>query len=119
MAEKKTVSRQQLRTPQENELIYMFMIRDDTISSWRFLVVPRPELDKLHRAYLEASRTGRGRGAPPKSDDAATDALTLEVRLDDGPKLWGRISMTEFFNRWPDTIQRLDAGPGSVGSSAQ
>jgi hypothetical protein len=115
-----TVSRQQLRMPQEIELIYMFMIRDDASSSWCFLVVPRLDLNKIHRGYLEASRTGRGRGAPPKSDDdATTDALTFEVRLDDIPKLWGRISLAEFFNRWPDAIRPLDSGPGSVGPSAQ
>jgi hypothetical protein len=113
-----TVSRQQLRAPHEIELIYMFLIRDVAISSWCFLVVPRDQLDTIHRAYLEASRGGRG--APPKSDgDAKTNALALEVRLaDDGPRLWG-VLLTEFFNRWPDVIRPLDSGPGSVGSSAQ
>jgi hypothetical protein len=105
-----TLSRQQLRTPQEIELLYMLMMRD--AAGWRFLVLPRTRLAAFHRDYVHTPRMGPGRR--PKADDAAkTDALTLDVRLTStGPMAWG-VSLGEF-GCWPEMLPEIDSGPGSV-----
>jgi hypothetical protein len=105
-----TLSRPQLRVALPIELLYMFMLREE--SRWRFLLIPRVQLDELHRQYLGATRVGRGRR--PKADsDAKTDGLTLQVALTvDGAQAWG-VSLNEFLDRWPEWLSVLDSGPGS------
>src|SRR5690606_5024825 len=92
-----TLSRPQLRSGHPIELIYMFMMREQ--ATWRFLVIPRLALSRLHNSYLNSPRSGPGR--PPKShEDAATDSLTLNISLADGPWVWG-VSLAEFESAWP------------------
>jgi hypothetical protein len=105
-----TLSRPQLRATLPIELLYMFMLREE--SRWRFLLIPRVRLNDLHKEYLNITRVGRGRR--PKADsEAKTDGLTFQVTLSlDGARGWGA-SLDEFLERWPEWLSVLDSGPGS------
>src|SRR5579885_3339247 len=54
------LSRRQLRKAKRNELYYMFMIRWDR--RWRFLLVPRVDLDELHKSQVARALEAAGRG---------------------------------------------------------
>lgn len=73
-----TLSRSQLRAPQNIELFYMLILRVGT--TWRFLVIPRAALSTLRAEYVAAAKA-RARGRPPLTDDEAKgDALAFEAR---------------------------------------
>jgi hypothetical protein len=105
-----TLSRKQLQRGSRIPLIYMFMVRED--EKWRFFVIPREQLFRLHNLYLQAPRSGPGR--PPKSHgDARTDSLTLTINLDGEAQAWGA-SLAKFESAWPKDLPVLQDGPGTV-----
>ena len=108
------LSRKQLRTPQPVELFYMLMMRLEHI--WRFLVIPRETLSGIRETFVAAERPGPGR--PPVADsDAKTDALTLKVELRaDKVEGWDA-SLTVYLDRWPEQLDPVVGGPGSVGQA--
>jgi hypothetical protein len=104
-----TLSRLQLSSPQEIELLYMLLVRDQR--DWRSFIIPRARLNDIDKLYLAKRRSGPGR--PPKTDeDAATDGLTLTLTLNDNPTAWG-VSFIEF-TQWPRELPELPLGPGAV-----
>jgi hypothetical protein len=104
-----TLSRTQLSSIQEIELLYMLMIREE--QTWRFFIVPRERLDQIHQLYLSKERAGRGR--PPKThDEAKTDGITLTITLGSDPTAWGT-SFVEF-EAWPKELPEILLGPGTV-----
>lgn len=88
----------------------MLMIRHD--ARWRFLVIPRERLARIHAVYTAQPRTGRGR--PPKRDEDSRDELSLEITIVEGVKAtaWGG-ALTEILERWPDDLPELETGPGA------
>lgn len=109
-----TLSRTQLRSAHATPLIYMLLARESV--HWRFFVIPRLRLFKIHNRIVEAPKSGRGR--PPKThEDARTDGLTLTISLEDEPRAWG-VSLVEFESTWPAELPELRDGPGSVGGGS-
>jgi hypothetical protein len=104
-----TISRTQLRTGQEIELYYMLMVRER--QHWRYFVIARIELARLHSRFVKSVRSGPGR-RPKTHDDAKTDSLTMTISLGDEPRVWG-VSLTKF-ESWPDDLPELADGPGRV-----
>lgn len=104
------LSRKQLKTGQQIELVYMLMIRHQ--ARWRFLVISRERLARLHARYTSKPHAGKGR--PPKTDDEArADTLGLEITLDDGRAMaWGGL-LDESLEQWPDDLPELETGPGT------
>ena len=110
------LSRAQLRTPQPIELFYMFVVRIE--EGWRFLIVPRAELLKIRAAYVEAASKREGAGRRPLADDGAkTDALGLEVVLNEVEATGWGAPLTAYLDRWPDALAPVSGGPGTVTSS--
>lgn len=110
------LSRAQLRVPQPIELFFMLIVRCE--DQWRFLIVPRVELDKIRVAYVEAGKTKLGPGRRPVADDAAkNDGLVLEVVLKDlSAEGWGA-SLAAYLDRWPTELPKVLSGPGTRGAT--
>ncbi|MCW5812564.1 MAG: hypothetical protein KIT84_16165 [Labilithrix sp.] len=107
------LSRTQLRSLQRIELFYMLLIRVD--ASWRFLVIPRPELLEIRNTYVAAAADREGPGRRPLGDDTATtDGLPFEVVLrGEDATGWGA-SLTPYLERWPETLPVVAGGPGTI-----
>jgi len=105
-----TLSRAQLGASHDTELFYMLMIRDEL--RWRFLVIPRKELFAIHRRFVDAPRSGRGR-PPVASLEAKQDKLALDVTIDETGALGWHTSLTAFLERWPSDLPIVRTGPGS------
>jgi hypothetical protein len=103
-----TLSRSQLGAGHDMELFYMLMIRVDR--AWRFLVIPRKELFAIHRRFVEAPRSGRGR-PPVATVDAKNDKLALDVTLDQSGAFGWNTSLSAFLEQWPSALP--DVGVGS------
>jgi len=110
-----TLSREQLRTPQQVELFFMLLIRLKASAKWHFFVLPREDLAAIHKMYVEAGARRKGRGRRPLAHDAAkTDALGLEVKLKDGEATgWGK-PMTAYLDCWPKKLDPVEGGPGAI-----
>jgi hypothetical protein len=107
------LSRRQIRKAKRNELYYMLMIRWG--GRWRFLLVPRVDLDELHKAHVFRSADAAGRGTKPKGDeDVSTDALMLRIQWSaDDATGWGA-SFARYLDRWPDDFPEITDGSGSI-----
>lgn len=104
------LSRRQLKTGQQIELLYMLMIRHD--ARWRFLVIVRERLAELHALYTTTPRAGSGR--PPKTDEAArVDNLGLRITLDGGRATAWEGLLSETLEEWPADLPELETGPGT------
>lgn len=88
-----TLSRSQLGKSHDTELFYMLMIRVER--AWRFLVIPRKELFAIHRRFVDAPRSGRGR-PPVATVDAKHDGLALDVTIDAHSAFGWNTSLTAF-----------------------
>jgi hypothetical protein len=107
------LSRRQLRKAKRNELYYMFMIR--WADRWRFILVPRVDLDELHKAHVARSADAAGHGPKPRGDeDVTTDTLMLRVvwSADDATG-WGS-SFARYLDQWPEDFPEIMDGPGST-----
>lgn len=102
------LSRAQLNAPQPIELFYFFVIRDDV--AWRFLIVPREDLQRIRDSFVKAG--GSGKGPKPKADGGGE--LSFKVTLDgNGATAWGA-ALDAYLGRWPDEIYVVTRGPGAV-----
>jgi hypothetical protein len=108
-----SVSRTQLREPKPIELFYMLLAREG--QCWRFFVIPRDGLFRLHERYLATPREGRPGRPPVSNEEARSDNLTFDVNLDTPPTLWG--NDIHDYEGWPSQLPEIPDGPGSVTSS--
>jgi hypothetical protein len=77
-----TLSRPQLRATLPIELLYMFMLREE--SRWRFLLIPRVRLNDLHKEYLNARRISRALARVVLGTGLGSrESMTLEFFLGD------------------------------------
>jgi hypothetical protein len=106
------LSRQQLRTPQAIELLYIFLVRFPT--SWRFLVIPRRDLFQVRATYVAMARTSPGR-RPLVDEDATTDGLVFAVEIEGDAASGWEGTLDGYLDRWPDDLCIVEGGPGSVG----
>lgn len=105
------LSREQLRTLQEIELYYMFLVRFS--AGWKFLWIPRPELLMIRTSMLQTPRRGPGR--PSIADDEAkSDALGLTVTIENDAAWGWSADLRRFFNCWPDALRGVVGGPGTA-----
>lgn len=103
------LSRRQLRdAAPQIELVYMLLARYQ--ERWVFFVIPRSELNTIHRSYLEADHSGPGR--PPKRDNEAK-SNTLTFRIDLRTNEGWRTSLHKYRESWPAMLPELSDGPGS------
>jgi hypothetical protein len=106
------LSRSQLRAAGKIELFYMLVARRS--SNWRFLVIPRYELELLRDRFEAADRTGPGRRPVPDSQ-AKTDAVQINVTLtDSGASAWGG-TLDKYLDKWPSELEAITTGPGARG----
>lgn len=107
------LSRKQLRTAQEIELFYLFLIRYE--ARWRFLAFRREQLMEIRDAY-EISDGQRSRGRPPVKDaDAKGDDLILRIVFEEhSPEGWGK-KLAQYLDTWPAELSELGLGPGTRG----
>ena len=103
------LSRRQLRdAAPQIELIYMLLVRRQ--GCWTFYVIPRADLDGIHRSYLEGDHSGPGR-RPMRDGEARSDKLALEI--DSGTDKAWRESLEAYRDAWPDELRELSGGPGT------
>jgi hypothetical protein len=107
------LSRRQLRKAKRNELYYMFMIRWG--QRWRFLLVPRVDLDELHKAHVARSMDAASRGPRPKGDeDVTTDTLMLQIFWSTADASGWGASFARYLDQWTDDFPEITDGPGSI-----
>ena len=104
------LSRKQLITPLNIELIYMLLARVQ--ERWRYLIIPRKQMASLRRRFEATPRKGPGRRP---SSAATNDSLNLAVELGDSKvKAWGA-PLDDYFDSWPQELPIVESGPGSQG----
>ena len=109
-----SLSRKQLRDPQQIELLYMLVLRAGT--SWRFLLIPRIELYEIRRELERAAPGSKKRGPKPKADaEAKGDTLTLSVLLDGESVTGWDTPLDKYLDAWPRELPVVDGGPGARG----
>ena len=107
------LSREQLRTLQEIELYYMFLVRFST--HWRFLWIPRTELLTIRNKMVQTPRSGPGRRSIA-DEEAKSDSVGLTVTIEK-EAAWGwNTDLRRFFDRWPDELSIVIGGPGTAKS---
>lgn len=110
------LSRRQLRKAKATELFYMFMVRWER--RWRFVLIPRLDLDELQRAYVARRDGATGRGAKPKGDDdVSTDVLMLRITWSEDDAVGWGVSFKDYMDRWIDEFPEITGGPGSSGQA--
>ncbi|MDC0718995.1 hypothetical protein [Nannocystis bainbridge] len=105
------LSRAQLRTAQPIELYYMFLVRYPR--SWRFLLIPRPELLAIRNGRTVSPRAGAGR--PALTDgQARTDALGLTVTIQGSSASGWEAVLDRYLDAWPADLPVVVDGPGTA-----
>lgn len=106
------LSREQLRSAQPVELIYVFLLRID--DRWRFLVIPRARLHAIRRKVVDASQQRSGPGRRSVDDDKAkTDDLVIPIRVGATKASAWDESLDEFLDTWPEEFKVIENGPGA------
>ncbi len=77
------------------------------------LVIPRAKLLELREKTSIAPST-RGRVS---DDEAKSDVIGIEVELKGDAATGWHVSLTEYLDRWPDSLAPVTKGPGTVRSA--
>jgi hypothetical protein len=109
-----SLSRAQLATVKATELYYMLMIHH--ADQWRYLLIPRLDLDDVRQKVLSTQHAGgKKRAGPPMKPDGAAvgDALGLLVTIAAGRAEAWSTDLTSYFDRWPSAFPPVTDGPGT------
>lgn len=95
---------------------FMFMVRWEKL--WRFILVPRDQLDQMRDRYVAADRTGRV-GAKPKPDGKAqTDVLALDILWTAADATGWNASFKGYMDVWPSALPDRGAARSIISGSA-